>query len=366
MQSISNLQTPSSFVERTWGPGFSNTVVKPSVSKTLTLAPGALIKGKHSEEHPWSFTKVTRSFGSDNFWQNYYYPYGTSQRGPGAGGFASSPVPTVTATDPYNDTLSRLYDQIRGGMDLSIDLAEYKQTTRMIGGAANQILGIARGLKSIGGITKAASDTWLQWQYGVRPLMGTIHDLTSHQIKLTLAPKRFKARSQNRNSQTTTGEGVGGISLVNGSQTQDIVSRVQIIASFSVSDAERFALSTYTSLNPLSIAWELTPYSFVADWFVNVGGYLRMAETALFCGLQCHGGSLTRTTLATSRSVAQGYVRGRGTEVYYDCNATTEIRSLNRSVLSASMPMPQIPSFDVKLGSQRLLSAAALLRQILK
>lgn len=365
MQSISNRQTPSSFEERNWGPGFSTTVTKPSVKSTLSLSPGPLIKGKHSDEHPWSFSKVIRSFGPNNFWQNYRYPYGTSQRGPGAGGYPSSPVPTVTAADPYNEALSRIYEQIRGGMDLSVDIAEYKQTSRMISGAANQILGIARRLTSIGGITKSAADTWLQWQYGVRPLMGTIYDLSSHQIGLTLAPKRYKARSQNRNSLVTTGENAGGISLVWGKRTQEIVSRVQIIASFSVSDAERFALSTYSSLNPLSIAWELTPYSFVADWFFDVGGYLRMAETALFCGLQCHGGSLTRTTKATSESVAKGYVRGNP-DIYYDCTALTEVRAMQRSVLGPTMPMPQLPSFDVKLGSQRLLSAAALLRQILK
>lgn len=361
MQSIPNLTIPGSFVERNWGPGFSNIQTVPSAKASLTLIPGAMVKGKRSEDHPWSFTKIYRSFGDKNFWRHYYYPYGTSRTGPGAGGYPSAPVPTISAPDPYNKALSKIYEQVRGGMDLSVDLAEYRQTTRMISGASDQILGIARHLRSIGGISKLASNTWLQWQYGVRPLMSTISDLTGHQIELVMQPKHYIAYASSRaNSRTSNVT----ISNVPGTHTQDASNRVRLKVKFSVSNAERYALSTYTSLSPLSILWELTPYSFVADWFVNVGGYLRMAETALLCGLECHGGTLTRTTLTKSHTRTVGYVPPYN-EAYFDCEALTEVRTLDRSILAASMPMPQLPSLDVSLGSRRLLSAAALLRQIL-
>lgn len=361
MQQISNQSIFGSDVERNWGPGFSNITTVLSTKASLQLTPGAMVKGKRSEDHPWSFTKVYRSFGDKNFWQNYRYPYGTSRTGPGAGGYPSAPLPTLTAPDPYNKALSRIYDEVRGGMDLSVDLAEYKQNHRMISGSVSQVLGIARHLKSIGGISKLASDTWLQWQYGVKPLMGTIYDLADRQIELTCTSKEYIARASSRAASAGSYESV---SRRPGILTQDARSRVHLKVRFAVSNAERFALSTYTSINPLSIMWELTPYSFVADWFIDVGGYLRMAETALFCGLQCQGGTLTRTTLQQSHTKTVGYVPPYN-EVYYDCEAMTQVKTLNRTLLAASMPMPQLPSFDVALGSQRLLSAAALLRQIL-
>jgi hypothetical protein len=34
----------------------------------------------------------------------------------------------------------------------------------------------------------------------------------------------------------------------------------------------------WTSLNPIGIAWELAPLSFVADWFVNIGDLLSLWE----------------------------------------------------------------------------------------
>lgn len=361
MQSIPNQTIPGSYLERNWGPGFDNIRTVPSVKASLALTPGAMVKGKRSEDHPWSFTKVYRSFGDNNFWRSYRYPYGTSRTGPGAGGYPSAPIPTIPAPDPYNKALDRIYEQVRGGMDLSVDLAEYKQTLAGISGASDQILGIAKHLRSIGGISKLASNTWLQWQYGIKPLMRTINDLASHQIELTTRPKYYIARASSRatSKSSTTISGLPGI------QTQDASNRVLLKICFSVSNAERYALSTYTSLNPLSIAWELTPYSFVADWFIDIGGYLRMAETALLCGLECHGGMLTRTSLTKSHTRTVGYVPPYN-ETYFDCEALTEVKTLNRSILAASMPMPQLPSFDVSLGSQRLLSAAALLRQFLK
>jgi hypothetical protein len=39
-------------------------------------------------------------------------------------------------------------------------------------------------------------------------------------------------------------------------------------------------------LNPLSIAWELVPWSFVADWMFNISGYLDSWSAFAGLGLQ--------------------------------------------------------------------------------
>lgn len=35
---------------------------------------------------------------------------------------------------------------------------------------------------------------------------------------------------------------------------------------------------------PLGVAWEATPFSFVADWFFPIGDYLKNLETSEFAG----------------------------------------------------------------------------------
>ena len=55
--------------------------------------------------------------------------------------------------------------------------------------------------------------------------------------------------------------------------------RVYIVLMVSDADKARM-VSTYTSMNPASIKWELVPYSFVVDWFYDIGSYLRGCETS--------------------------------------------------------------------------------------
>lgn len=360
MITLSNRETVSVIYVRNWGPGFSNLTAKQGTSRTLSITPGALIKGDHKKPNAWSFTIVDRKIGEKNFWQTFQYPYGTSQSGAGAGGYPSAALPTLTASDPYNAALGKVYDGIRGGLDLSIDLAEVHQTTKMISGLAGQVVDIATHLTSVGGISKTLANTWLQWQYGVRPAMQTIHDLVDHQIDFTCAPKVITKRASRAAERSTA---TSPITNCPGKDIEKAESRIELSLSFSVSNAERYALSTYGSLNPVSLLWELTPYSFVADWFVDVGGYLRMAETALIAGMACQGGYKSVGTKSSRTTYAKGSSNARES---WDCTASTEVKTFNRSILPATMPMPNLPSLDVHLGSQRLMSAAALLRQILQ
>lgn len=114
-----------------------------------------------------------------------------------------------------------------------------------------------------------------------------------------------------------------------------------------------------TSLNPISIGYELIPYSFVLDWVWNIGGYLRDLETAFLYDKYFRTGYQTLTWKHKG-----GYAIAPGgttpSNVALAGSGRIDCRWKSRSVLT-DYPAPSIPPVRVDLGSGRLLNLAALL-----
>jgi len=125
-------------------------------------------------------------------------------------------------------------------------------------------------------------------------------------------------------------------------------------------------LANLTSLNPASIAWELTPFSFVVDWFFDVGGYLRALETALIYGSLFVDGFILRSY----RNWGECRIDSRkdyGSDTFniYQGSGTYQKTRYERAPL-LGYPFPKLPVFKADLSSAQLLNAAALLSQHLR
>lgn len=114
--------------------------------------------------------------------------------------------------------------------------------------------------------------------------------------------------------------------------------------------------------NPLILAWELVPYSFVVDWFVGVGSYLNNLDATI--GLQFNSGTKTlQSSLHGSTSWKTSKVKSWEGVCY--TNGRQFIREdKNRTVLT-SFPAPALV-VDPDLGVSRVLSGIALLTQAFK
>lgn len=127
--------------------------------------------------------------------------------------------------------------------------------------------------------------------------------------------------------------------------------------------------SRLTSMNPAVILWELMPYSFVIDWFYDLGGYLEELEAAYLSGLTWLDGYETWTHKHSARYKVPGqvltydYAGQRWKRTFYTHEFTEERQAKERRPLS-SQPSPIPPGFKVDLGAARIASAAALLNQI--
>jgi hypothetical protein len=159
-------------------------------------------------------------------------------------------------------------------------------------------------------------------------------------------------------------------SVGNGGSENKVVRTISISegcrmkAQFSFTTSALDSLAGFSSLNPVSIVWELTPYSFVVDWFVDVGGYLRNFETACLYGSDFVAGYVDRSLIAeVSETNSQHDRSADGSYFNLETRGYTRVTKFQRTVLT-SVPFPKAPRFDPKLGSSRLVSAAALLGQM--
>lgn len=129
------------------------------------------------------------------------------------------------------------------------------------------------------GLVDFLRDNWLQYRYGLMPLLMSI-DGYYKALTRTSRPKRQTARgyaSANppqqlwTDSQNLSLGSYGWNITYSKSLTQSVSARAGVLYEGSFT----FAKSIGFSLGAVPItAWELVPYSFVLDWFVNFGDWI--------------------------------------------------------------------------------------------
>lgn len=266
----------------------------------------------------------------------------------------------MAQTPLYNRLLDKLNDSTRGSLDLSVDIAEAGQTAKMLRVTDNVLDYTQTFVKRFGPI-RVASSLWLSYMYGVKPLLSTIHGLAEESIRVVWnKTRRHRVRVHDT---VYVSRIVAKVDFTGGNLTLDLRKKNPVQRSMSCGITVREFendMSRFSSLNPVSIAWELLPYSFVVDWFVNVGGYLRSYETAALYGSRFISGNIAEYERMnfSDEAVLNNSERFRS----YKIQVNTLLLRRNRL---QSYPVPRLPQWDAKLGSSRMLSAASLLGNML-
>lgn len=231
-------------------------------------------------------------------------------------------------------------------------------------------------LKSSKSSAKKASNLWLGLQYGWMPLLqdvqGSAEQLASQDAAV---PDRYRATVKGKRTSKENGKPVF-VGTPTGTQSLRFdVYRYQrgsmgatVRLDFYLENPALARASQLGITNPLSVAWELVPFSFVADWMYPIGDYVNAIDSTL--GWTFRGGSRTErieqithttATFNPGLSAVQGYTSGvlSGHGTYYR-------KVLNRTVYTSppvpSLYRPKIPDF----GGRRMMNALALLRQACK
>lgn len=188
--------------------------------------------------------------------------------------------------------LSRSVNETK--INVGIAFAERKQTASLIASTAHRIAAAAAclkrgnvkglyeslglngtpGKKEIARVTrtppsKRIAGHWLEYTFGWVPLLndvfGAAETLASHAVG-DFYHTEAKASAKKALSDTFKSGGVTYDRIQEGKYKFGLRYRLDNYA--------QAALAQTGITNPLSVAWEILPYSFVIDWFIPVSGYL--------------------------------------------------------------------------------------------
>lgn len=270
----------------------------------------------------------------------------------------------------YYVALSKLDERMRGNLDLSIDFFQGKQMLR----SAERVFKLTktfsdsyRRATKTSGPVKELANLYLEWTYGIEPSLKDILETYELIFKKGYSDEgllHFRGRggfverkiwSYFLNIFTPD---VNVSSLF----ASEISVRSQIDVYLSPRRTDLQKLSHYTSMNPIGWLYEMMPYSFVLDWFIDLGGYMRNLETAIVHADRFVGGCLTYSV--AEETVLRDTTASWGVYRFTSAGGRHLYHLYDRYPLTA-FPLPKAPIWNPSLGSRRILNAAALLSQFL-
>lgn len=276
--------------------------------------------------------------------------------------------------------LSDKYDDM--AFNTPLFAGELGETTDMLAGRVRQLAAVGKAVKK-GNLVKAAkllgvqppssstgkygsgkarlqreqtlAEGWLELRYGWEPLLSDITDLADAIAKRDLPRKQrlsayhFVGRTIRPSLWYAEAEGTGRFQKSIVAYVEEVLPNL----------ASRMGLQ-----DPLSVGWELLPFSFVADWVLPVGDYLKARHLATHCK-----GQFVLTTTDWWR----GRIVGTVPITNYCMQPDVEYRLLSwytyvnmvRTV-HTELPAAPPPSFRIPFTGpcKRLYDAVALVRSI--
>jgi len=307
---------------------------------------------------------------------------------------ATPRYPVDPMTDPTVQSLvagvqARLQSLVSGhGASLPMTLLEAESTIGMIADAAKRLhkayqhvrRGRFRAAALLLGLpasphgvrrSRSVADNWLEYRYGWRLVCYDVQSYLRTVFDILHRPIIHRVQATQKDSRdeywVTEGQSITlptGFKSFYYDQRKDTNFLSEVRAGYvyelscpGLATAEAFGL-----LNPFAVIWDAVPFSFVADWFVNVGDCL--AGLTAFAGKKCLDGWLCR--MIQSRTTYKWYNVRKG-----DVVALTRVprfvsdpvieRRFHRSSMSFTSSLPRF-SFDLNIP--RVVDAVALVTSI--
>lgn len=361
----------------------------PSVNPTKVVR-----KERYRQKAPYIDVLPYRSAMNESFTIPNPFGFANDYSWPGTGTYYTPPNALA-----ISNCYGRFREQAKSSVNLAVNIAERTQTVNMIAKRAMQVFRFASKLKS-GRFAEAASDlglvvlkqknsrrsvrmsirhknetrwvnlkkdlkffgdNYLEFHFGWEPLAKDIGEGIEllHEPVFKGLGKRIMARATVSGSAPNTPT-MSDFSIMTTAYWPRV--SVQMIGTVSVDDPNTLRLNQLGFVNPAVVAWELVPFSFVVDWFANVGQVLEAYTD--WVGMSLKNACTTTyseysyKTYYRGRNPANWY--GRITAPYMGGKGRSTIRVLGISSPSLVFKPPKWPSVT------RAATAISLLTQFLR
>jgi len=245
-------------------------------------------------------------------------------------------------------------------VNLAQTLAEYKQAQNMFASNATTIAKALRGLRrgNLGEVFSSLgirpkklrgtiSNRWLELRYGWMPLVQDLHGAVQ-ELQAAMQRPRFRKISLRK---------VQNIEDIRKEYFHDYAGQLRkyerrgyaktVVKVVCYLRQDSLAAVRLGVTNPVLLAWELLPYSFVIDWLIPIGDWLSSLDACV--GVLGAYGTVTTKT----RNIS---------EVTYGNQFNFET-TYSRQVFD-HIPAPVFPSYKKSIGLVQIANALALLSQL--
>lgn len=359
---------PTAWVKKSW----SRTGNYGKLRKTNRVKGSPFVLPSLNYDH--EVYKITLPVGSLNIKSRVIPTYNRFTYGNFAfGQFDNASITTENTVVLFNKCVGKLGTRMNGAsFNVPLFLAEAHKTLDMIGNAALDIAKVLRKAKT----DREAHNLWLEYRYGWRLLVKDIYDalVAIHEARRRGVVFRVKVKCTSVKSGVSTTRSDGSYPP---RATDDIplvwdirnTWRASYETTISLNYTDSYGptlgtLQTFGITNPIALAWELIPYSFVLDWFIPVSNYL--ATLDIFIGKKFKSGCISYCTDVKQELKPMNFrdIKGQG---YYATGvlvpASTMGQRVYKRVALTGFPSATIPTFQPQLGIERTLDAISLMLQ---
>lgn len=324
----------------------------------------------------WS--KITRvgSNGTSNYIWSQSAEHGllAGRVNPYSGNYGRSLTGMNLIAQASNKCYDRFKDKVLGSnAELGVNLAERHQAVRMITDRANTLRKAYSALRqgklrvfyrslNVKPLPKHqrwtyarnASAFWLEYHFGWSPLIGDIYNACDVLQAGYGKPRPIRARGS-ASDYIGLWKNFGAYQDVrNTSMRCDVQTGARVlITNPNLHQAARLGL-----INPISVAWELIPFSFLVDWFIPVGKFLNSWSD--FVGLSFKNPYSTVLMTATG-SIDYQWSFGSG-----QYGISNDIRAISAKRTQGLISPVVYPKQFKGLSVTRAATAVSLLLQVFK
>jgi hypothetical protein len=278
-----------------------------------------------------------------------------------------NPIPLFTGEE-INDLLIEHSTKVlsargREGPDLYESLAEANKAASLLPGLLGSIKKIVPPRNKLPSKIKNLASAWLAVRYGLLPLINDVNNVVEG-LKKPTGPLRRTTRSNSgtlsRTSYDTVTWNYSSLTETVGITSTDTLSvRVMSLDEYDITMLNNIGFS---GKNLLTLPWELIPYSFVVDWFANIGDFVGAITPSLGVKQLGTAATIERTNTMEANIVGISAPTGWTINVPGFGSYKTSLNSRNRAT---TLPSPRIViKNDFRFSNlTRVLDATGLLLQ---